>query len=91
VERWKGDVKQEDSDEHADVPEDGIEDTQANTSIGSAMDIDGTGDGDEALGEESSDSDDEDIDDSSEVSMVPMADLLNARCDSENVSRVGMG
>ncbi|KAJ8596569.1 SET domain-containing protein [Rhizopogon salebrosus TDB-379] len=84
VERWKGDVKQEDSDEHEDVPEDSIEDTQANTSIGSAMDIDGTGDGDEALGEESSDSDDEDIDDSSEVSMVPMADLLNARYDSEN-------
>lgn len=55
------------------------------------MDVDSTRDGD-GFDEESSDtdSDDEDIYDSSDVAMVPMADLLNARYDSENVSHVGM-
>jgi SET domain-containing protein 6 len=50
------------------------------------MDVDGTGDGDERLDEENSDGDDEEMDDSSDIAMVPMADLLNARYESENVS-----
>lgn len=73
-------------DEHEHAPEDSTENTQANTSIGSAMDVDGTGDGDEGLDEENSDSDEEEMDDSSDIAMVPMADLLNAQYGSENVS-----
>ncbi|OAX37925.1 SET domain-containing protein [Rhizopogon vinicolor AM-OR11-026] len=85
VERWKGEVGPDSSDEHEYVPEDSAENTQADTSIGSAMDVDGTGDGDEGLDGESSDSDSDDSDiDDSDVAMVPMADLLNARYDSEN-------
>jgi len=35
--------------------------------------------------DESADSDDEDVGDPSDVAMVPMADMLNARYGSENV------
>lgn len=52
------------------------------------MDVDDPGDGEEAVDEESSDkdSDDEEIEDTSDIAMVPMADILNARYDSVNVS-----
>ncbi|KAG2101297.1 uncharacterized protein F5147DRAFT_313989 [Suillus discolor] len=83
VERWEGEIEQE--AEHV-TEEDSNEDTQANTSVGSAMDVDDSGDGGGAVGEESSDrdSDDEEIEDTSDIAMVPMADILNARYDSVN-------
>lgn len=52
------------------------------------MDVDDSGDGEEAVNEDSSDkdSDDEENEDTSDVAMVPMADILNARYNSVNVS-----
>lgn len=83
VERWEGEVEQ---DVGYVSEEDGNEDTRADTSIGSAMDVDGSGDSGEAVDKESSgrDSDDEEIEDTSDIAMVPMADILNARYDSVN-------
>lgn len=83
VERWESEVEQD--AEHV-PPEDSNEDSQANTSIGSAMDVDDSGDGGEAVDEVSSDkdSDDEETEDTSDIAMVPMADILNARYDSVN-------
>ncbi|KAG1736035.1 hypothetical protein EDB19DRAFT_1928708 [Suillus lakei] len=83
VERWGGEVEQ---DAEHDSEEDSNEDAQANTSIGSAMDVDDSGNGGEAVDEESSDrdGDDEDMGDTSDIAMVPMADILNARYDSVN-------
>lgn len=54
------------------------------------MDVDDSADSGEAVDEESSDrnSDDEEIEDTSDIAMVPMADILNARYDSVNVSHV---
>ena len=69
-------------------------DRNANTSVGSAMDIDDphegvgldvAGFGEDYVGEE--DDDDDDEGDPSDVAMVPMADILNARYGSENVCR----
>ncbi|KAG1772541.1 hypothetical protein EV702DRAFT_976611 [Suillus placidus] len=73
VERWEGEVEQ-----------DAEHDTRANTSIGSAMDIDDSVG--EAVDEENSerDSDDEEVEDALDIAMVPMADILNARYDSVN-------
>ena len=48
-----------------------------------AMDVDEQEDNEEALGED--DSDDENEEDPSDVAMVPVADMLNARYESENV------
>lgn len=59
----------------------------ANTSAGSGMDVDD----DPASApqpEENEDSDDEDVGDPSDVAMVPMADMLNARYGSENVGNI---
>lgn len=83
MERWEGEVEQ---DVGYVSEEDGNEDTRADTSIGSAMDVDGSGDSGEAVDKESSgrDSDDEEIEDTSDIAMVPMADILNARYDSVN-------
>ncbi|KAG1848214.1 SET domain-containing protein [Suillus tomentosus] len=83
VERWQSGIEQD--AEHV-TEEDSNENTQANTSLGSAMDVDHSADGGEAVDEESSDrdSDDEDIEDTSDIAMVPMADILNARYDSVN-------
>jgi SET domain-containing protein 6 len=77
VERW-------------DSGEDEEENPAANTSHGSGMDVDspqGAGNGDESHHTEPEDEeeDDDDGDDSSDVAMVPMADMLNARYGSENV------
>lgn len=83
VERWESGIEQD--AEHV-TEEDSNENTQANTSIGSAMDVDDSADSGEAVDEESSDrgSDDEEIEDTSDIAMVPMADILNARYDSVN-------
>lgn len=83
VEKWEGEVEQE----AEYVPEeDDNKDTKANTSIGSAMDVDDLGDGGKVVDEESSDGDgdDEETEDTSDIAMVPMADILNARYDSVN-------
>ncbi|KAJ3564428.1 hypothetical protein NP233_g8304 [Leucocoprinus birnbaumii] len=76
VEKWNGD-EDEDDDAAGNV---------GNTSLGSAMDVDDRdqGQGSEHAEEEEEDGDDEDVDDSSDVAMVPMADLLNARYQTEN-------
>jgi N-lysine methyltransferase SETD6 len=75
VERWVG--------------EEANENSKANTSAGSAMDVDDPHEGAdldiEAL-EESTEEEEDDAEDPSNVAMVPMADILNARYGSENVS-----
>lgn len=74
VEKWETD-----EDENAvDV---------ANTSMGSAMDVDEQPNGQEITDstEGHEDSGDEE-EDTSDVAMVPMADMLNARYQAENVS-----
>ncbi|KAK7473222.1 Ribosomal lysine N-methyltransferase 4 [Stygiomarasmius scandens] len=72
VERWEGDEGNSDNDEAAE------------TSVGSAMDVDQPAHSltdDSARNEEPSDEEEEDDID---VSMVPVADLLNARYRTEN-------
>lgn len=89
VTRWTGETEEE---------ADAIEDTGPSVS-GSAMNVDdsakasvppseagaseSTGDGDN---EDDEDDADDEEDDPSDVAMVPMADMLNARFESENVS-----
>ena len=66
-------------DEHQDI---------GNTSLGSAMDVDAQASAtDEHLEEEASDDDDDDDEETNtlEVAMVPLADILNARYQCENV------
>jgi len=66
-------------DEHQDI---------GNTSLGSAMDVDAPASAtDEHLEEEESDDDDDDDEETNtlEVAMVPLADILNARYQCENV------
>lgn len=82
VEPWgKSKNENEDEDEAG---------TNVNTSMDSAMDVDepverhDTGNG-EPEPEEGSDDEDEEIEDPADVTMVPMADMLNARFESENV------
>lgn len=87
VERWEGE-------------EGGEGEEEANTSIGSGMDVSvGNTSGDIKMmdvdepnhppppesEDNEGDSDDEDEDDPSDVAMVPMADMLNARYGCENV------
>ncbi|KAJ7467176.1 SET domain-containing protein [Mycena latifolia] len=73
-------LEEEDADtaevEGADASE---EAGAANTSLGSAMDVDG-----ETASAHSGDSDDSDSDEPSAVAMVPLADMLNAQYGSEN-------
>jgi N-lysine methyltransferase SETD6 len=77
-----------------DSGEDEEENAAANTSGGIEMDVDGP---QRSEGDESSSHHDEaeedagvDIDDSSDIAMVPMADMLNARYGSENVRSRGI-
>ncbi|KAI1795525.1 SET domain-containing protein [Ganoderma leucocontextum] len=92
IEKWKGEHTEDEDDGHGDAENDGDED--------SAMDIDPppTADAennvpeaedaahepDDVCLEEDSDSDSEDHEDPTDVAMVPMADMLNARFESEN-------
>lgn len=80
VERWNS------GEDEEEIP-------AANTSHGSGMDVDSP-EGNENVdephhaeteGEEEEEEDDDEEEDSSDVAMVPMADLLNARYGSENV------
>lgn len=76
VEKWNGD---EDEDDAAG--------TAGNISMESAMDVDEKDpnqDPDRVGHEEDSEDEDEDEDDPSDVAMVPMADILNARYQTEN-------
>lgn len=68
------------------------EEEEADKSLGSAMDVDipeaasVAEDTAEAQDEISSEDDDSEEEDSVDVSMVPIADLLNVRCQSNHVS-----
>ena len=90
MERWEGEGAEEDEAATANTSADSHSMDVADTSIGSGMDVDEV----EAPvivpdghGSEKEDSDDED-DDASDVAMVPMADMLNARYGCENVSNL---
>lgn len=76
VEKWEsGEVEEENA--------------AANTSRGSEMDVDALQEteGDEPAShhDEAEEEEGGDMDDSSDIAMVPMADMLNARYGSENV------
>jgi len=63
-------------DEHQDI---------GNTSLGSAMDMDAPASTTNEQEEERDDGDDEEETNTLEVAMVPLADILNARYQCENV------
>ena len=67
--------------------EDGHNNDAGNSSMGSAMDIDGPLHNDNTLADNSQEGDDEEGEDEEEtqVVMVPLADILNARYGTENV------
>ncbi|KAF9452763.1 SET domain-containing protein [Macrolepiota fuliginosa MF-IS2] len=73
VEKWEGDEDEDETPGEA-----------ANASMGSAMDVDGQDHDQEKTGDAEDSEDAEDEDDSSDVAMVPMADILNARYQTEN-------
>lgn len=57
----------------------------ANTSAGSAMDVEGDAHESEEHGEEEEGDEEDEEEDAAVVAMVPFADMLNARYRSENV------
>ncbi|KDQ55786.1 hypothetical protein JAAARDRAFT_59753 [Jaapia argillacea MUCL 33604] len=82
----------ENSESRTNDDEDEVE-NEANTSTGSAMDVDGPPppdanevgeDGEQEGTEAEGDEEDDEEADSGDISMVPMADMLNARYGSEN-------
>lgn len=82
VEPWGKEEGEEDDEE-----EDGAE---ANTSTDNAMDVDELverrhPEKGQLEPEEASDEEDDEIEDTADIAMVPMADMLNARFESENV------
>lgn len=86
VQKWDGEDGAEDQNAAANTSADSHSMDVGDTSIGSGMDVDE----DPALVTDAShaeneNSDDEDEVDASDVTMVPMADMLNARYGSENV------
>lgn len=67
------------------------EELQGDTSVGSAMDIDEhevKGSESESHDEEEDSDDEDEPSDPSDTAMVPMADMLNARYEQANVSRL---
>jgi N-lysine methyltransferase SETD6 len=83
VEKWEGEDGNEENIEANTSTDNGME--IANTSAGSGMDVD-EDPADAAQPDESVDGDDDDdVGDSSDVAMVPTADMLNARYGCENV------
>ncbi|KAI6165961.1 SET domain-containing protein [Pisolithus thermaeus] len=73
------------SERESEGPKSSDMDSRANTSLGSAMDVDEpVTNCDISLHLDDHDDTDDDEDDPSDVAMVPMADLLNARWRSEN-------
>ncbi|CAA7261815.1 unnamed protein product [Cyclocybe aegerita] len=83
--------KAEEEVEHHDA-DDPAENEAANTSMGSAMDVDGPPSLDHEQGDEHPDhqeeeegNNEEEEEDSTEVVMIPLADILNARYRTENV------
>jgi SET domain-containing protein 6 len=83
VEKWEGEDDVDEENPQANASADSGMDV-ANTSAGSGMDVD-EDPANAPQPDESADSDDEDVGDPSDVAMVPMADMLNARYGSENV------
>ncbi|KAF8837690.1 SET domain-containing protein [Paxillus ammoniavirescens] len=89
VSRWTNDGEGEGEGDHEGEGADDAEEEEAsgaNTSLGSAMEVDDPQQPshEDAGSVSDSDSEDEDEEDPSDVAMVPMADLLNARWGSEN-------
>lgn len=82
VEKWEGDEEdeQEEDENKNDISHDGMEVDEEPSAPNESVVSDRT-EGEEVVEEE----DDEDDDDPSDVAMVPMADMLNARYGSENV------
>lgn len=80
VTKWEGE-----GDEDEETDDDGDAGAvEANTSVDSAaMDVDEQENHEQPT--EEGDSDDEDEDDPADVAMVPVADMLNARYETENV------
>jgi SET domain-containing protein 6 len=81
---------EKDEDQPEEDADDETDEVAANTSLGSAMDVDLPQEETESAHGDSEHTDgDEDAEDEEEepsgVSMVPLADMLNARYDSENV------
>lgn len=66
----------------------GVENVAANTSHGSGMDVDLPEHGAEKEEEEKEEEEEEEEEDSSDTTMIPMADMLNARYESENVCAI---
>lgn len=95
VNRWTGEGDAEESNDEGDEAqandaernETEADHQPADLSLGSAMDIDHPIPRTEAHQEEQEDSGSQSDEDPSDVSMLPMADLLNARWGSENVGR----
>ena len=77
VEKWEegGDEGEDDPEENADQSGMEVDSDHAETNE------------EEATGELEETDDDDDAEDQSDVAMVPMADMLNARYGSENVRR----
>ncbi|KZP34420.1 SET domain-containing protein [Athelia psychrophila] len=89
VEQWEGEGGDKDENAAADTSAESYSMDVADTSIGSGngMDVDedeGPAPAAETHHPEQEGSDDEDEEDTSDVAMVPMADMLNARYGSEN-------
>jgi len=80
VEKWEGDDADGEYAEASTGADTGMD--IANTSAGSGMDVDEDPTG--APQHDESEDNDEDVEDPSDVAMVPMADMLNARYGSEN-------
>lgn len=93
VETWKGEHTEEDDDGHDDADDDEGENSAMDIDPQPTADVenhgpepeDETDEANDVQLEEGEDSDDEDREDPSDVAMVPMADMLNARFESENV------
>lgn len=84
VTKWEGEKREGDESDG----EGGADPVHANLSVDSAaMDVDDPqASSENPPGDEEEDDDDESQDDPADVAMVPMADMLNARFESENVS-----
>ncbi|CAK5265439.1 unnamed protein product [Mycena citricolor] len=81
------DVENDEPDEDGDADDTEEEHVAANTSVGSAMDVDGPAEAEPAADTNEPEDDLENIEEEEEpanVAMVPMADMLNAQFGSEN-------
>lgn len=89
VEPWTNEDLEEDHDHGEEDGSDDQENLEANVSQSSAMDVDEPSENAEPPQEQTQKmdedgEDEEDIDNPADIAMVPMADMLNARFESEN-------